>query len=242
MNRQCERVEPLVSEYALGELGSFDTELVEEHVRSCPRCSEAVGEAQRVVSALSQQEMVEPSEAVCDSVRKAIREKMLRRRKPYSAAAALAGLLVRRPLLAGASALVAVGAVALFLLMGGLRHPEVPPGHRRTWGGAVTIFTFERFSGYLSQTEELMRSLQGPDARKVLTTHDWMTWVAPAMKMKGIERFETYKPLFEDLESLYWEIEACEDEFGEEEISRISQIISERNIIEQTKEALDLQR
>ncbi len=248
MNGQCERVEGLIMDYALGELGRPEIELVEEHVGSCPRCSKAMGEVRQIVSALSHQEIEEPSAAVCESVREAVREKVLAPRKSFSVVTALAGSFVRRPVLAGASAVAVAAAVTLLFVVPALRAPEKVSGKPTESVGRgpekheTGIRPARKFGDYLSDSRQLMALLTGPDARQALAAKEWDFWVADAMVLQNDKSLEAHRALLSDLEKFYREILECHGDFGEEQIAGIGRLISEMNLIERTKEALDLER
>ncbi len=243
MNGQCENVEPLIIEYALGELDPSDVGRVEAHVESCSRCSGALEGVQRIVSLLSEQEVVEPSAAVCHSVKEAVRERFSRPRTPFSAVTAAAESFFRRRILAGATALVLAGMVTVLMVLPGLRGP-LSPGH----GGRTKIElrgTYldpddpKALGQYLGLTEQLLDLLGAVEAQEVLASYDWMTWVSRAQTWKEWERFKAYQPLWIDLEKVYDAIAECKGQFGEEEIARIQNLIAELDLIERTREALE---
>jgi hypothetical protein len=62
------------------------------------------------------------------------------------------------------------------------------------------------------------------------------------MALKEREGLEGFVPLLEDVEALYWEIEACEGEFREEQIDWIRQVISEKRLRERIREAIRWRR
>ena len=239
MNGQCENVEPLIIEYALGELGPSDGERVEAHVESCSRCSGALEEVRRIVSLLSEQEVVEPSAAVCHSVKEAVYERFSRPGTPFSVITSAAESFFRRPVLAGASALLLIAAVTLLVVVPSLQQPQMPTrGKTKQAELGVTIFYPSEVGRYFSETEQLLRTLEGPNAGETLVSRDWMKWVAPAKALKGKEGFEAYRPLFEDLEKVYDAISQCDGRFGQEQTARIQNLIAELDLIERTKEAI----
>jgi len=247
MESQCEKVERLIVDYAVGELDSAGTELVEEHVQSCAACARALGEVRRIVSAFSEERVVEPSEAVCRSVKEAAWEGLLGRRGAFSSLIEGAGSLVRRPVLVGASALAVIGAVILLGVLPERRTPERPPGSgparevAESPSDRVQVGMAERIlaqlKDYLKESRQVMKALGGPDAGNVLATYDWKTWAGQAMAMKEMKEFEAYYPLFEELEGLYREIEACGGIFGEQQIGRIRQFMSEKRLSERVERA-----
>ncbi len=239
MKRECEKLERLVMDYALGELDPAEVELVEEHVRTCPGCAEALVEVRQITGALSEQEMLAPSATGCESVREAVRESALGRRGLVTAISDLAASFVRRPVLAGATALVAVAAVVLALTLPGPQSGKEGPGGRE-WVGRSGTFPW-KYRRYLSESKRVMSSIVGADAAEVLTSQDWKTWVAQAMQLreKGVE---AYEPLLEDLEELYSTIDGFQRKFGDEEIRQIREFISGRMLIERTGSALRAKR
>ena len=256
MDGQCERVEGLIVGYTLDELEGSEKELVEKHVRSCARCSKALGEVEGIVSTLFDEEMVEPSAAVCDSVREAVRGKVFRARKPFSVVTAVLGSFVRRPVLAGASALAVTAAVTLLLVVPGLRSPEEVTARPTTRKAARKepeigeahfaiihdVKLARKLADYLSDSHEVLTLMEGPDVLEALRGQEWDRWVADTILLQKDERLEGQRPLLCDLDNLYREIISFNGELGEEEIRRIRQIISEGNLIERTKEALDSAR
>jgi len=240
MSNQCETFQALIVDYALRELDSRQTRLVEEHIQSCPACSEALGEAQRIVSALSDHEMVEPSPALCDSVRETVHEEVFGRRKPFAEAAVLVTSFVRRPLLVGASALILIAAVTFFLVLPALRPPVVK--HRGPTPIVEFGTTLRKFQDYLTESRELMKLLQGAKGPELLVSHDWKGWVAQAMAMQKMKGFEAYRPLLRDMEKLYREIEACNGTFGQEQILQIREFISGKNLTRRMGKALSSAR
>lgn len=235
MSNHCETIQPLIIDYALRELDSREAKLVEEHLRTCPACSEEAREARRIVSALSEQEMLEPSAALCDSLRQAVRENALGRGRPFSSVTALANSFVRRPLLVGASAMVVIGAVALLIISSGLHAPN---GERPSPFLRRDASTLLKFKNYLLESEELMKLIQGERAAELLASRDWKQWVGQAMTMAETEGFEAYQPLFGDMKTLYDEIEACKGIFGEGQILRIRGFISNKNLVVRIEGAL----
>ncbi len=256
MDGQCERFERLIIHYALGELERSERELLEEHVGSCPRCSSALEELQRLVSVLSRHEMVEPSAAVCDSVREVVRKNMHSPRKLVSVVRSLTGPFVRRPLVAGASAAALIAAATLLLIVPALRSPEEVSGKPTVTEGPEKVARGEQghsaivhdirparsFGDYLSDSYKVIMLIPGPDAPEVLAGHEWERWVADAMVLQEDKSLEGHWPLLSNLEQLYREITDCGGKSGEEEIGRITRLISEMNLVERTKEALDSER
>jgi len=199
---------------------------------------------------------VEPSVAVCDSVREAVRKERHSPRKPVSVVRALTGPFARRPLVAGASAAAVIAAVTLLLVVPALRSPEkvsgkpslaespekVATGDRGHFAIEHGIKAVRSFGDYLSDSYKAITLIRGPDASEVLAGHEWERWVADAMALQENKRLESQWPLLSDLEKLYRRITDCGGKFGEEEIGRITQLISEMNLVERTKQALDSER
>jgi hypothetical protein len=239
MDNRCKTIEPLIVDYALGELEGDQARLVEEHISSCSRCSEALEEVQRLLSALMVRGMVEPSAAVCESVREAVRQKLPGGRRRFSTVLVPARFVVRRPALTAATTLVAVAAIAVFIVLPAIRPTD--SGEDVTRSIKADIVTLKKFEDYVSESVELMERIGGPDAADLLASHDWKEWVAAAMTMKEMEGFRRYHPLFQDMERVYRRIEECGGVFGEQQVAQIRKTISEEGLIARMKKALSSQ-
>ncbi len=241
MSEHCQKMERLIIDYVMGELGSSDAAAVEEHVKSCLNCSEALNEFRQVVSGLSRCEMLEPSAALCEKAREAVRDKALGRRALVTTIARLAASFARRPVLAGATALAAIAAaVLLFVVPGGQgpgQRPDEPIG-----GGATAL---RELRDYLSESEKLIKMAQSPKASETLASHDrdyWMLLVGRAMSLREQGVLEGQYVLLDDLEELYRRILACGGTLDEKEVEGIRQLIVEKKLRERTNEAVRLQR
>jgi hypothetical protein len=136
--------------------------------------------------------------------------------------------------------MAAIAVVVLLVVAPWKGAEERFPGPRPSIKVGGTIL--REFGDYLGECEALMGTLSGRGAREVLRTYDWKTWVAQAMALKEREGLEGFVPLLEDVEALYWEIEACEGEFREEQIDWIRQVISEKRLRERIREAIRWRR
>jgi len=243
MNGECERIEHLIIDYSLGELDSSESAAVEEHVKTCPRCSEALGEVRRAVSGLSHCEMVEPPAALCEGVREAVWKRAFGRRTVFSVIAGLAESFVRRPVLAGASALVLIGAAILLFVTLGPRSPEEKPdGITRI---DIRARVLRELRDYLSESEELMSAALGTKGREALASHDkdyWLLLIANAMELRERRPLDRHSALLSDLEGLYRRILACGGKVDQEKMDGIRQLIAEKRLKERTGEAIELER
>jgi len=240
MNSQCEQIEPLMIDHALGELDRSKSEAVEQHLKSCPRCSEALEQVRQIVSGLWQHGMVEPSPAVSDAVREAVRDKVFGRRKAVAVAAELAGSFVRRPVLAGASATVAIAVMTLLLVLPSPPTQKERSGERPGIGQRGKVLKV--LGDYLRESQEFLELTSGANAGKALSMYDrddCKQLIGQAMDMKKDDDLMEYEPLLADLEGFYRKVLSCDGKFGEKELGEIRQLLDDAMLSERVDKAIE---
>jgi hypothetical protein len=240
MNSQCEKIEPLIVDHVLGELERSRSESVQRHLISCARCSQALEEVREIVSNLSQHEMVEPSAVLSASVRHAVREKVLARRSAVSVVTALAGSFFRRPLYAGASALIAIAAATLLLVLSGPPGQKEPSGNE---GAGRRMVVLKSFGEYLRQSQrflELAPEAGAAEAFSVYQRDDWKRIIGQAMDMQKDDGLAEYQSLLADLETFYRKLMSCHGKFGEKELAEIRELMDKAMLKERVAEAIRL--
>lgn len=239
MNGQCEKIEPLIIDYTLGELDRSESESVERHLGACQECSHALDEVRQIVSSLSRHEIVEPPAELSQSVKEAVRDKVFGRRRAVGVAAELAGSFVRRPVLAGASATVAIAVMTLLLVL-----PSPPTQKERSSerpGIGQRGKVLKALGDYLHESQQFLELTSGANAGKALSMYDrddWKQLIGQAMDMKKDDDLAEYEPLLADLERFYRKALSCDGKFGEDELGEIRQLLDDAMLTERVDEAI----
>ena len=239
MESLCERMEQLIIDYALDELEESEKHIVEEHVQACSECSRALEETRDVIGSVSEHEMLEPSEALCESVKRSVREQFRSRPTVFSVIGDMVSSFARRPVFAGVSALVAITAMFFLFVLPGLRDsgdagdPNVGYGR-----GGEAIKPLEV---YFSECDRILDMISQPGAVEALAVQgreQWVHLIGQAMDLREQPGLRRYDALLSDLESLYRIIESRRGRFTSQDLDEIRTLVSQKRLAERVSRVL----
>lgn len=239
MKSLCDKMEPLIVDYALDELEEPEKHAVEQHVQACSDCSRTLEETRSVIAGVSQHEMLQPPQALCDSVRTSVREQFHSRPAVFSVMADAVSSLARRPIFAGATVLAALAAMFFVLLFPGLRDsgdigdPNVGVGR----GGEV----LQPLGEYFTECDRVLDMVSGSGAAEALAIQGREQWVhlkGQAMYLREQTGFRRYGALLTDLESLFGILEARRGRFTPQDLEEIRTLISQKRLAQRVNRVL----
>lgn len=239
MESLCDRMEQLIIDYALDELDESEKHTLEEHVRVCSRCSQALEETRNVILGVSQQEMQEPPEALCESVRTSVRGQFHSRPTVFSVIADTVSSLARRPIFAGATVLAALAAMFFVLIFPGLRDSGDIGDQNVGVGRAGEML--QPLGAYFTECDRVLDMVSGPGAAEALSVQGREQWVhlkGQAMYLREQTSSRRYDALLTDLESLFGILEARRGRFTPQDLDEIRTVISQQRLAQRVNRVL----
>ncbi len=230
MDNECKQFESMLDDYVLAELSEKEAEKVRKHLELCHRCRKEFDETKRILSAIREQPLIEPSPELYSSVRETVHSRMEAARKNlFWKASRSMSLLVRRPSYA-AAALIIIAAFIMYVIL----KPSQPRTPEVVGDAGETLPQLESCLSDFEKTFESILTDERP--REILMQKDPMVEAARAMKWKELLKDEKkYELVLSDIELIWRKIKGYGGNYTEQAIIEIRDLIEAKEIIKRIK-------